>query len=96
MFAAYCPQHGKTVLLGLSDIVAVSNTDDDIVVEWECFCGERGHTHTGHTHTGHTHTGHTHTGPTAGQSVTPSRWPSRSSYAACLSSADRRGRSPAA
>ena len=90
MFAAYCPRHGKTVLLGLSDIVAVTNTDDDIVVEWECFCGERGHTHTGRTHTGPT------AGPTAGQSVTPSRWPSRSSYAACLSSADRRGRSPAA
>jgi hypothetical protein len=45
MYAAHCPRHGKTVLLGLSDIVAITNTATGPIVEWECYCGWRGRTH---------------------------------------------------
>ncbi len=42
MFAVHCPRHGRRVLLGYEDVVAVTNTADGPVVDWRCFCGERG------------------------------------------------------
>ena len=42
MFSVDCPQHGATVLLGLSDITQIENTDGAIRVHYTCTCGHRG------------------------------------------------------
>ncbi len=47
MFAAYCPKEGSRVLLGLSRIRGVTNDDGMIVVELECYDGERVRHYTG-------------------------------------------------
>jgi hypothetical protein len=41
MFAVHCPRHGTRVLLTERRIRAVHNTDSGIVVEAECYDGER-------------------------------------------------------
>jgi hypothetical protein len=41
MFVAHCPRHGSRVLLGYSDVERVENTDDGILVHYQCFCGAR-------------------------------------------------------
>ena len=41
MFAAYCPRHGSEVLLTERRIRRLTNTDQGIVVELECYDGER-------------------------------------------------------
>ena len=42
MFAAFCPEHGCDVLLGLSRIRVVTNLDTGVLaVELECYDGQR-------------------------------------------------------
>jgi hypothetical protein len=41
MFAAYCPRHGAEVLLTERRIRRLRNTDHGIVLELECYDGER-------------------------------------------------------
>jgi hypothetical protein len=47
MFDAYCPAHGKTVLLGFGNIDRVSNTDQGIDLHAHCWCGAPLVVHTG-------------------------------------------------
>lgn len=42
MFEVYCPTHQSRVLLSSSCIEALHNTPDGIVLEWRCWCGDRG------------------------------------------------------
>ena len=42
MFSVDCPQHGANVLLGLSDIRQIENTNAGIRVHYTCSCGHRG------------------------------------------------------
>jgi len=42
VFDIYCPTHGSRVLLWTSDIDAITNTADGIVVQYHCTCGHRG------------------------------------------------------
>ena len=42
MFSVDCPQHGTTVLLGISDITQIENTASGIRVHYECTCGHKG------------------------------------------------------
>jgi len=39
MFSVDCPRHGTRVLLGLSDIDRINNTDHGIEVHYTCTCG---------------------------------------------------------
>lgn len=41
MFAVHCPRHGTRVLLSERRIRAIHNTEAGIVVEAECYDGER-------------------------------------------------------
>ncbi|MGH3978162.1 MAG: hypothetical protein ACRDRZ_04035 [Pseudonocardiaceae bacterium] len=41
MIAVHCPRHGARVLLTERRIRALHNTDDGIVMELECYDGER-------------------------------------------------------
>ena len=41
MLSAYCPRHGSRVILSERRIRAVHNTADGIVLEVECYDGER-------------------------------------------------------
>lgn len=41
MIAAYCPRHGSQVLLTERRIRAMHNIDSGIVMELECYDGER-------------------------------------------------------
>jgi hypothetical protein len=45
MFAVYCPRDRSRVLLDLSRVVALRNTPDGPVLDWECWCGARGQYH---------------------------------------------------
>ncbi len=47
VFSAHCPVHGRRVLLGPDDIVAVSNDPEGVHVDWRCPCGGRGRLLTG-------------------------------------------------
>jgi hypothetical protein len=40
MFDAYCPTHGKVVLLGHGNIDRLENTDAGILLHAHCWCGE--------------------------------------------------------
>lgn len=42
MFSIDCPKHGSTVLLGLSDINLINNTNHGIEVHYTCSCGHNG------------------------------------------------------
>jgi hypothetical protein len=42
MFDVFCPRHGRLVLLGPRNIVALENTTDGIVLRWRCRCGATG------------------------------------------------------
>lgn len=44
MFEEFCPAHQSRVLLTPSNIEAIRNTPDGIVVTWRCWCGHRGET----------------------------------------------------
>ena len=50
MFTAYCPRHGSNILFSESEIRRLSNADGEIVVEVQCFDGERIVLHTGRRH----------------------------------------------
>ena len=41
MFAVHCPRHGSRVLLSERRIRALHHTDNGIVIEAECYDGER-------------------------------------------------------
>lgn len=41
MLSVYCPRHGERVLLTERRVRAVHNTDDGIVLEVECYDGQR-------------------------------------------------------
>ncbi|PZS33572.1 MAG: hypothetical protein DLM59_06375 [Pseudonocardiales bacterium] len=41
MFSAYCPRHGSEVLFGERRIRRLQNIDGVILVEVECYDGER-------------------------------------------------------
>jgi hypothetical protein len=41
MFSAYCPRHRSNVLLSEGQIRGLSNLDGSIVVDVECYDGER-------------------------------------------------------
>lgn len=47
MFDAYCPGHGRKVLLFASDIEEIRNVHGVIEVHYRCFCGCRGVLYTG-------------------------------------------------
>ncbi|CAA9229188.1 MAG: hypothetical protein AVDCRST_MAG76-1133 [uncultured Acidimicrobiales bacterium] len=42
VFSAYCPGHGRRVLLGPHDIVAIHNTTKGVHAYWRCPCGGQG------------------------------------------------------
>ena len=42
MFEVHCTAHGSRVLLDSSRIESVRNTPDGPVLDWRCWCGERG------------------------------------------------------
>lgn len=44
MLAVHCPRHGRRVLLMHDDIDLVRSTPTGAVVDWTCFCGQRGST----------------------------------------------------
>ena len=41
LFDVFCPVHGTTVLLPVSRIRGMANTDAGIVIEMECYDGAR-------------------------------------------------------
>ena len=43
MFAVHCHGHNAEVLLDNSRIEAIHNTPGGPVVDWQCWCGARGH-----------------------------------------------------
>jgi hypothetical protein len=47
MFKVYCASHGSDVLLGFSRINNMANIDGLIVIELECYDGERVRHYTG-------------------------------------------------
>lgn len=47
MFAIDCPQHGSKVLIFMSGVKAIRNTDEGIEVDYRCTCGHRGTWRTG-------------------------------------------------
>ena len=47
MFAAYCPRHHSKILFSESEIRRLTNVDGSILVEVQCFDGERIVLHTG-------------------------------------------------
>ena len=47
MFAVHCPRHGDRVLLSERRIRALHHTDSGIVIEAECYDGERVYVVTG-------------------------------------------------
>lgn len=48
MFDIYCPQHGTRVLLDLTSIESMVDTDTGLDVHFRCHCGYRGVWKTGH------------------------------------------------
>jgi hypothetical protein len=44
MFEAFCPSHQSSVLLSTSNITAIHNTSEGVVVAWRCWCGHAGET----------------------------------------------------
>lgn len=42
MFSVNCPQRGTRVLLGLSDIRGIDNTEFGVRVHYTCSCGHQG------------------------------------------------------
>jgi hypothetical protein len=42
MFRVHCERHGADVLLSWDNIVAVSNSAEAVVLDWECSCGQTG------------------------------------------------------
>ena len=42
MFEVHCQAHGSRVLLDSSRIESVRNTPEGPVLDWRCWCGERG------------------------------------------------------
>jgi hypothetical protein len=42
MFEVHCTSHGSRVLLDSSRIESVRNTPEGPVLDWRCWCGERG------------------------------------------------------
>ena len=42
MFEIFCPSHGSRVLLDHSRIDALRTTPEGPVLDWRCWCGERG------------------------------------------------------
>jgi len=42
MFSVNCPRHGRTILLGLTSIERIDNTDHGIEVHYTCTCGHHG------------------------------------------------------
>jgi hypothetical protein len=42
MFEIFCRSHGSRVLLDHSRIEALRTTPDGPVLDWRCWCGERG------------------------------------------------------
>ena len=42
MFEVHCQSHGSRVLLDSSRIESVRNTPEGPVLDWRCWCGERG------------------------------------------------------
>jgi hypothetical protein len=48
MFEIYCPAHEARVLLDTSRIEGLRTTPDGPVVDWRCWCGERGSLLRGH------------------------------------------------
>lgn len=47
MFSVHCPRHGHEVLLTEGRISGIHNTRGGVVVDWTCWCGQRGATRTG-------------------------------------------------
>jgi len=47
MLNAYCPAHGTEVLLGFSRIRGMANVDGLIIIDLECYDGQRVHHYTG-------------------------------------------------
>lgn len=42
MFAPYCERHGSRILLPTTAIRALESTDNGLVVQFECVCGQVG------------------------------------------------------
>lgn len=47
MFTAYCPRHRSNILFSESEIRRLTNVGGEIIVEVDCFDGERIVLHTG-------------------------------------------------
>jgi hypothetical protein len=43
MFVVHCPGHRSDVLLDASRIRGMRTAAEGPVLDWECWCGERGH-----------------------------------------------------
>jgi hypothetical protein len=48
MFDIYCPQHGSRVLLDVTALESIDDTDAGLAVHYHCTCGYEGVWVTGH------------------------------------------------
>jgi hypothetical protein len=60
MFVIDCPRHGSKVLVFETRIRSLTNTDTDIVLDVECWCGQHVTIHTGRDRHDHTPRGRGH------------------------------------